>query len=240
MSTVRSSESGFLAAGDGFWVSDDGQTWTSTSPEGFVAHVDKLTAAGSGWVAVGSGDGQLNMWVSSDGYGWEGVSFESSLDAMMGDVVVTADGLVGFGEIFVGDMGSRPAVWRSDDGVNWTVLNENLPGSNTIHFHVPVAIEPLDGWLIAIGNQETRASWSKPRLWMSPDNGQSWVELAVADTFGKLYDPGSAASDLLVLEGPAGRKTVVVVGAWGGATANTGDDPIGEGDGAVWIGTIEK
>jgi hypothetical protein len=243
MSTVRSSESGFLAAGDGFWVSDDGETWTSTGPEGFVDHVDKLTAAGSGWVAVGSGGGRSNkMWVSSDGYGWEGVSFESSLDAMMGDVVVTADGLVGFGAIYVGDMGSRPAVWRSDDGVNWTRLNENLTESNTIHFHAPVAIEPLDGWLVAIGNQWTRASWSKPRLWMSPDNGQSWVELAVADTFGTLYDPGSEASDLLVLEGRDGRKTVVVVGAWGGAADETGDEtgPIGEYDGAVWIGTIEN
>jgi hypothetical protein len=71
---------------------------------------------------------------------------------------------------------------------------------------------------------------------MSPDEGSSWVELEVADTFGQLYDPGSSVEDAVILEDYLGRQIIVMVGIWGGTSIDIGDD---NGDGAVWIGTLD-
>ena len=241
LSTVEPFGAGFLAAGDGIWVSPDGETWTRTSSDDFTDYVDNLADVGSGWVAFGSGDGPHGMWISADGYDWEGVSFRGSLDDQMRDVVATNDGLIGFGELLVGDR-TQPATWQSDHGTNWELLNSNLNGSNTIYDHIAIAIEPIGDWLIAVGNQETRFLWHKPRLWMSPDQGGSWVELPLADVFGGFQDPGSRVSDLIVINANDGRATIVAVGAWAPSEnrQTSGAGPVELYDGAVWIGTLDN
>ena len=91
-----------------------------------------------------------------------------------------------------------------------------------------------------MGNQMTRAFWSRPRLYMSPDEGRSWLELEIADTFGQLYDPGSGSSTTRWFSQTAPEdKTIVMVGVWGGSTIDDTTPGEDQHDGAVWIGTIE-
>lgn len=230
LSTVVPFESGFLVGGNGLWMSEHGETWTPVGLETSFGYVHKIIPTEVGWLALSD----RGVWMSPNGHDWSWVASVPEL----ADVADVGDGLVGFGEIFVGDMGSRPAVWQSANGLEWTVLNDNLTGRNTIHFHEPRAIEPVGEWLLAVGNQQTRAFWSRPRLWMSPDDGRSWLELDVSESFGKLYDPGSGVSDVVILTDGTGRQTIVMVGVWGG-TAIDGTTPEDQYDGAVWIGTIE-
>jgi hypothetical protein len=241
LSAVAPFGNGFLAAGDGIWVSPDGETWTRTSSDDITDYVDNLADVGSGWMAFGSGDGPHGMWISANGYDWEGVSFRGSPDDQMRDVVATNDGLIGFGEL-LGRDNTQPAVWQSDQGTSWELLNGNLTGSDIAYPHIAIAIEPIGDWLIAVGNQKTHLLWEKPRWWMSPDQGGSWVELQLAEVFGGFQDPGSRVSDLIVVTTSAGESTTVAVGAWAPSEnrQTTGMGPVELYDGAVWIGTLDN
>ena len=191
---------------------------------------EMMVTAGPGvWVAVGH-DGEWSdslVWVSTDGYNWNEVSFGDGSYGELGDVVATPDGLIGVGVVWRNG-GYRVSGWGSVDGTTWTLLSTDATGPSSSTWGVAAAVETVGDWLIAFDTQRNKPGDSKPRLWMSPDGGVSWLEVPVANHFGRLdQDDGGQVEDIIVLREPDGREQLVVVGDY-------------RNGGAVWIGTLDN
>lgn len=139
-------------------------------------------AAGYVMVAVASGGG--NSWVSPDGTNWTR-STDSGFD---GASHVVANG----GEyIAIGPdrAGAGRGVWRSTDGLNWSLLT----ATPVLEFVNDLTVE--NGVLIAVG---ASADFDAARIWTSED-GVNWFSIGAPETSSELTAVAARGGDIAVL-----------------------------------------
>ncbi|MGH9260744.1 MAG: hypothetical protein ACRD08_12740, partial [Acidimicrobiales bacterium] len=199
-----------------------------------------IAAVGSGFVAVGSRtiDNEQDglAWYSPDGETWEQV--EAPTIAVPGSrqelLTVTSTGT----EVVAGGYASdangqgQPIVWRSADGRTWEPGVGPLPMSDRRNAASDLAVRSIsvsDQGLVAAGGNDWR-----PRVWLSPDGGVTWSELA-DPVHGDLFKDGVALRDAVAAGGitvALGTEPTVLLLAgarWEDATGDTfpkgGDQP---------------
>ncbi len=116
------------------WISTDGVDWQQVESSDLVAPGDQqimgITATSTGFVAVGydgaSGDWDAAVWTSPDGLNWSRMNRHEALggdgDQIMNAIAETSDGFVAVGSI-TRDGLEQPAVWTTDDGVAWMLVD---------------------------------------------------------------------------------------------------------------------
>jgi hypothetical protein len=178
-------------------------------------YIDAMVKFQGGFLALGHDQppSHAAAWGSSDGLTWKRVM---SLPAPDGSIISAAvtkkDGSV----LAVGESAGRAAVWRSNDGVLWTLTALPAPEGDAKEWLTAVAASG-DGF-VAGGYVESATAQRTAAFWHSPD-GVRWVR-------------GSA--DL-----PAGQSQVRGIASVGGtsilAVGIAGDEQ--RGTGAVWRST---
>lgn len=113
------------------WTSRDGEAWT-VLPEDTIPPKIRLNAVmgtANGFLAAGAAttdDGRERgvMWRSNDGATWAPAIGDDAAfgDTALSDIVDTGAGLIGLAMDAANPSGSRPALWRSDDGTRWASI----------------------------------------------------------------------------------------------------------------------
>jgi hypothetical protein len=182
------------------WTSSDGATWTRVPHEEalFGGMNDQemfgVLAAGPGLVAVGTDDDSPAAWVSADGLSWEKVPSDrffcdptfDSADKVMRAVAVGPMGLVAVGYLgWYVDPDTEDdvdaAVWVSVDGLDWTLVSEDVatfggPGNQEM-----VAVTVAGGVYVAVG-WDYGGGDADATVWTSL-HGSDWVRVG-DDAFG--------------------------------------------------------
>ena len=193
------------------WSSTDGTVWE----EAYVAEgfdVSAIETGPDGLVAVGAAASDSGsyaaVWTSSDGMSWQPVPHDPDVfgdgigtEARMVDVALGTDGWVA-----VGNDGTQPVLWFSEDGALWERLDlgTNLPPGAWLNGVYAwgdgfVAIGP--DWAITeeIGGPVPGlpSETSPPTLWISSD-GRTWHPIALGVDVGALRSLTSFRGMLLV------------------------------------------
>lgn len=220
------------------WTSPDGVTWTRVPHDEalFGGMNDQemfgVVAAGPGLVAVGNDDEAPAAWVSPDGLSWEKVPSDrffcdpafDSADKVMRAVAVGPMGLVAVGRLeWYVDPDTEDdvdaAVWVSVDGLDWTLVSEDVatfggPGNQEM-----VAVTAGGPGLVAVGWDYSGGD-GNAAVWTSAD-GTTWSRVADDAVFG----------------GSGDQQMTGVMAAAGGLVAVGLDGPGGsDADAAVWLG----
>lgn len=241
MQDVASSGSRLVAAGAdtsggdfdaATWFSDDGRSWTRVADAEDLfggsneQDINAVAAGGPGFVAAGFdesaafGDRDVAIWTSTDGEEWARVPHDEVLFGGAEDQVVLAVEASEGGLVAVGYDEARgdrdAAVWRSDDGLDWSRSGNDAFPDEGHQMIMAVAIN--DAGLHAVGRDAIGAvRWGA--LWSSTD-GVDWQRVPSSSVFeGEANGP--------VMFGIDGRDgSLVVIGVDGSG----GDD-----DAAVWV-----
>ncbi len=115
------------AGGAAAWTSADGSTWNDARTDSSFsqAAMGAISSRNGLLVAVGehrSGNtsSQPSVWASHDGSTWSATSLGSNADGGLNAVIGTDDGFIVSGEI-VSPGATGAAIWRSIDGISWTL-----------------------------------------------------------------------------------------------------------------------
>jgi hypothetical protein len=188
-------------------TSADGQTWQAVDGSPAFSGTGLYTygaAAGRadyvivGEQATGKAVAAAAWWSAGTGT-WNRGDVDSGGE--MFAVTVTPDKFIA-----AGANGSRPAVWTSQDGQQWTVKNLPLPASTTKAALRQVADQGQ--LVVATGNAET-SSGTTAFAEVSSDDGTTWHEVSLPAP-----DPRSAVTALTAAGGgfvAAGRSGQAVV-----------------------------
>jgi hypothetical protein len=205
---------GVALGGAGTFVdSTDGLVWheqpRSTAP-GYPA---RLAAGPGGVVAVGSIDGQLASWTSPDGVAWTSHAGAFPTPTTGSDTFTVTDvAALDAGWLAVGredppcnhNCGLAPVralVWRSVDGIAWTLV----PGQASLSGAAMTGAARWGPGLVAVGSAGVDAA-----AWTSID-GRAWTRAADAPTFHER--PSTDPSLWTSMAGvAAGEGIVVAVG----------------------------
>jgi hypothetical protein len=208
LSDIAAIGSGFVAAGfnpgkdfrqDGvILMSEDGLSWVRVAESdpalttGTVL-IDAIIEGGPGLIAVGRSceDNSFpceagpfpTAWTSVDGSSWTRSVVGVEIGDMI-DVVVSDSGLVAAGSITEFDeegvLWTRPTVWMSDDGVEWSrtwqgeaSMNDEYPPSRGVIGGL--AVGP-DGLMIAFGKTDDGTGGAVVAVWSSID-GETWERI---------------------------------------------------------------
>jgi hypothetical protein len=238
------------------WWSTDGTTWKQAQAFPVDTRVLALTAGGPGFVAAGFNDDDAAVWTSADGREWEPVSDSSLAKGVIGQLVTTNSGLVGFGW-HSDDTGD--ALYTSADGLEW------LAATNETGLTVARDLEAVasyGGRAIAFvtegdnkppGIWETtgRAEWTRTgklpdaavidrvaggaRGWVALDGLRAWTS-ADGKTWAKGVPGPDVASDAIVDD--AGYIAVGFIGSLPGETCGDQRPFAGHtwtsADGKIW------
>jgi len=212
------------------FTSDDGIAWTRLAENdpalttGTVL-MSGIVEGGPGLVAVGWScpddgspceDGPFpTVWSSVDGTSWNRSPVDVSIGTMQ-DVVATDNGLVAAGHVaeWVDDvLWSRPTIWTSPDGVNWSQAWQDDPAQNpdwppSRGVILKLAVNP-DGLIIALGKAEDGVGGAVIAVWIST-NGQDW-ERVEADSAAFTVTTGLLG--VIPLDATWGPAGFVVVGS---------------------------
>ena len=208
LSDIAAIGSGLVAAGfnpgedfrqDGvILMSQDGVSWvrvgvTDPALTTGTALIDTIIEGGPGLIAVGRSceDNSFpcdagpfpTAWTSVDGSSWTRSVVEAEIGDMT-DVVVSDSGLVAAGSVTEFDeegvLWTRPTVWISDDGVEWSrtwqgeaSVNEEYPPSRGVVGGL--AVDP-DGLMIAFGKTDDGTGGAVVAVWSSID-GETWERI---------------------------------------------------------------
>ena len=159
------------ATGGAAWWSKDGRAWTRIAdPDLAIGDLRSVTAAGAGYVAVGTSLDQTAaiVWLSPDGRSWERVDGESltyhGLGITMSDVVAGPDGgLVAVGHFLFGQQYGQGTAWTSPDGRVWT----RMPDQAAFGQGEPLAVIPDGNGYVAVGTVGAPDNFI-PTVWLSP------------------------------------------------------------------------
>jgi hypothetical protein len=214
MHAVAAGGPGYIAVGyvadSGFtprpqvWSSADGQAWTAVESGTLTGSLNDVIGGGGMLVAVGGSEAVALAFVSTDGATWTAAPEQTALhgaemtSVTFGNGTFVATGLVSSSSEGVA---ATPAIWRSPDGLHWTLVLRGEPGQL-----IRQAVS-TDAGFVAIGGQFPSAGWSydpaapnPPRdtiqLWSSAD-GETWS----GPTTGFLADGGITLGHATVLGG---------------------------------------
>lgn len=174
-----------------FLTSADGDAWTRDDL-GFAdldgAEVSGLIDANGDLIAIGSAIGpdslpSARVWRSSAGKG-EAIGTLGKGHAR--DIVALGDGLVVVGDVG-GDTVTTPAIWISNDGINWSLARLSDRANGTL-----ASVLSVDGGFVAIGTEQRADGLQAPMLYTSPD-GTHWERAEIAG-FGRGYLTGALAT----------------------------------------------
>ncbi len=242
--TVVATPTGFVAGGfevtgdeadAAVWVSPDGVAWTRVHQPAFAdlgtQRIHSLTVTPNGILAGGTHYhpnqfGLYNLdarvWLSADGTSWTRVDAPTLGGPgwqYITAVLATPTGLFAAGGDIVGQPGlhNDAAIWRSEDGITWTQIEDPaLGGIGAQH----ISALALDGaGMIAVGYDTASLGNRLPAVWTSPD-GIRWTRTVDA----ALAEPGHRWMNAIAI-GPLG---LVAVG---------GDGTRPVGDPVVWSRT---
>jgi hypothetical protein len=161
------------------WISDDGLTWTTTSP-GAKVLITALVADDSGYVGLAEKiDSPTRIARSGDGTRWVLEQPEVSGGFEPHDIaVLESGGLIAVGVVYGDPCGFSPAatIWLSDDGSSWAPTGQAVGCGQILEL-----AQGARGY-IARGYIDNQAGVSEPRVWHSPD-GRTWGA-GVAVPFG--------------------------------------------------------
>lgn len=176
------------------WVSPDGTTWERIEAEAFSGEAGEdgldgrqsmaaVTVGPAGIVAVGDyerrseRDVDPGVWISTDGRAWERIEDESFL--LNGDdslnSVTTWNGLYVAGGTVAGPVGSgesRPAIWLSEDGRDWELVEAAV-------FRVDASVHTVTRRGSRLYAAGSTGHVARPALWFS-DDAESW-DLILSD-----------------------------------------------------------
>ena len=211
------------------WTSSDGVSWSRSPASASLAcsTSTSITAAGAGYVAIGSyyetdANGIVSTrpatWSSSDGRAWLATK-EHDLTGVsrLHDVAAGPGGLVAIGETEEGDLG----VWRSAAGQSWArVSSDAFASPSGGGFQPRGVILGWDGGFVAsvAGGDNTS---SRSYVWASKD-GATWVRSSAAALAATWPISGLAIhGDRLVAVGGQGYN----LGAWVSPPAGAAPEP---------------
>jgi len=227
------------------FVSEDGLTWTRLAENdpalttGTVLMYG-ITEGGPGLVAVGmscednpcEASPYPTVWTSVDGNAWTRSPNEPDVFGTWGaieDVVATDHGIVAAGWLAGSDaddvIWSRPAVWLSPDGAEWTRVWEGERVSGSHAFLGAVAVSP-DGVLVAVGSGQNELDEPVAAVWTSTD-AHLWERVEPnSPAFGDQTDPNI----LMPVDVAWGSSGFIAVGGQGGSQVAIWHSP----DGRSW------
>jgi hypothetical protein len=173
-------DDGFIAVGNGVWVSASGESWERIDNRQFEANLAwGVTAGGPGFVAVGG-----SAWTSTDARDWSfapeppnGESFD----------VLEHDGTL----VTVGNTGGSAGAWTSIDGLSW--LPAEVSGNSASGWMRTLIATPYG--LMAAGGRNTDAV-----VWTSPD-GRIWRPVDDPAFAGGVVTDAAFADGLFILAG---------------------------------------
>ena len=157
----------------GFWFSADGAEWARVTVAGDQRRYwqDAMAVAASdfGFVVVGveSVRGRSIAWFSPDGLTWTQVLDADDDDdsTRQSNYLFDVDYSKEYGFVAVGELGSVPAIWRSSDGLSWTMTRPDEQQREGVMFGVAASER---GIVIGGGDGGDHA------VWYSLD-GNSWI-----------------------------------------------------------------
>ena len=240
---ILATNDGFVAAGHdargnqvdaAVWVSADGIDWTRVFDPalgGFgQQRISSLDMGPNGIVAGGTDYwpnqfGLFNLdariWTSPDGRSWDFVRDDETFGGngwqYISAVIALPSGYVAAGTNILGTPGTHndAAVWVSDDGAAWELLDEAVFAVPRVQ-RISALVDGPEG-LVAVGYDTNAAGERVPAVWLSPD-GRGWMRVD-DPTF---QEPGHRWMNAITTGGPG----LVAVGADGTSLV---------GDPAVWL-----
>jgi hypothetical protein len=238
------------------WRSVDGFRWTRV-PLGpafdrKMGFMQRVVGLETGWVAVGSEDGQPAIWTSSHGSDWQRVdpAVAGLGKGSVADLAVAPDGLVAVGTVDDAAGTHDGAIWVSKDGVQWTRTAEADPALVGPDETELWRVIPFARGLFVVGNfgshedrvkceralgvvasleaappPETAFScgWGQEHHWLSGD-GSTWERLPPLDPLpGEPPRPGRRPVEFRLLT------------AGGPGLVNLAEDSVPpDGDSGIW------
>ncbi len=211
------------------YTSTDGVRWSLIPQEGapqgqHESEITDIVAGGPGLVAVGHLGGIGAVWTSPDGFEWSRVPHDSEVfgrgteGTELFSIAADDSGFVAVGRITDdGTMG----VWRSSDGLDWSVVPLDPDVLNESH-ELMTVISTEQGFIAAGAGADRDGG-----VWFSPD-GITWTRL---QTEGALGDADVQwISDITVF-----GNSVIAVGVRFFEDASVEEVGIGSSE-VVWIG----
>ena len=210
------------------YTSTDGLVWSlipeEGAPEGaYESEITDIVAGGPGLVAVGHLGGIGAVWTSPDGFEWTRVPHDPEVfgyGAEGTELSSIAAGDAGFVAVGRVTDDNTMGIWRSDDGLTWSVVPLDPTVVNE-HHALATVISTEQGFLAGGDGGQGDAG-----VWFSPD-GISWTRLT-GEALGGL--DVEHITDLTVL-----GDSVIAVGVRFFETGSSGEDRIGDSE-VVWIG----
>lgn len=181
-------------------------------------YIDSLLAFDGRYLALGFDQppSHAAAWSSADGSAWQRVA---SLPAPQGSSISAAETGPDGGLVAVGTSGGAAAVWRTIDGLTWTL--ESLPAAPGAGATESLTAVARAGAGYVAGGSVVSATGRTATLWRSAD-GVAWIRVAAGLPSGSSEVRGIATA--------VGTGTVVAVGI-------SGDER--RGTAAVWRSTDE-
>ena len=166
------------------WVSNDGVVWAAASFDTAPGRINDAIAAGDGFLAVGTSQGEAAVWHSDAGSTWVQLDLPV-MSAAGSSTTLRAVAEHGNGYVAVGsesdevghELDVDPVVWTSAEGGEWRRVVDprlGIPGyqpptpQNPLASMIDVAAAP-GGGLVAVGEDLEHA----PLVWLS-DDGREW------------------------------------------------------------------
>jgi hypothetical protein len=183
-------------------------------------YIDSVVAFHGGYLALGQDlpPSHAAAWSSTDPSSWHRVT---SLPAPEGSGIAAAVTDRSGAVLAVGESGGAAAVWRSTDGVAWTLTTLPEPGAGATEWLTSVA-ESSDGF-VAAGYEQSATAQREAAFWRSAD-GSSWVRATTQTPVAAGEVTGMAAlpSGKLIAVGITGDERTGTAAVWqstdGGST----------------------
>lgn len=193
----------------GIWFSTEPDTWDYYGTiDGFPEGQFPAVAAGPEILALAPSDTGYAGWASSDLAEWVPLGELSGLeDLLLGSLNYHQGWYYALGTVDSGDGGRRAAIYRSDDGVNWTETGTPDGGPLSNHFGEVHDMVATDDGFLAIGST-VFGDEQLPAMWKSIDGASWWPQPAHGALSTHATHLGLAAIDL----GTPNRATLVVDG----------------------------
>lgn len=203
MNDVAGGPTGLAAVGfDGqaaVWLSGDGLSWSRVTHDDAVfgslgSELEKIIWTGSRFVAVGfmvhdDGRSDVVSWVSDDGEAWTRGNVLGPVEMFANDplgygdpridLAAWNDVVVVVGSVHLGEEWTyRPAVWVSDDGLDWQLIPDGAGSIETLADDAGAAMTSVvstDAGLVALGwaGDIPFVGRQRPVVWRSTD-GLTW------------------------------------------------------------------
>ena len=184
LSSVITTETGFLAGGTGLWTSPDGRNWTRLFEGSSAYEIRQILQAPSQILAVGVNYGNFAdalVLRSTDSANWEEMTIPHPDQAgWLYEVTDTSEGFVAVGAVGpmdqAGFVAADAAVWLSPDGVEWTHVEDAptvLGGGRGEWMQRVIAVDDL---VVSVGTMINSSwTWGRGVVWESEDGGKTWA-----------------------------------------------------------------